>query len=358
MNYRELSRKRRFPGQESDPEKSFEPSYLTLTYADFAAKEEKAHSLLAHCSLCPRRCGADRLRGEQGFCRQGEMSRVAKALPHFGEEPPLSGTRGAGTIFFSGCTLSCLFCQNWQISQQNLGDIINAEELAGLFLSLQAMGCHNVELVSPTPHIASIITALRMASGKGLRLPLVYNTNGFLSDESLDLLNGLIDIYLPDMKYSSSSVSEELSACSNYVEANRASLQEMVRQCGSRLIVDDNGIAVHGILIRLLLLPEELEGAEENLTYTAESLGREIPVSLMSQYSPLHEAHSHSVLQKELSPARRREVVKYALRCGIREIWNQKDDAATLFIPDFLKQNPFGDMNRLTLPMQPYREKR
>lgn len=348
MNYRELSKKQRLSRQEPNPAKSSGPSYLTLTDADFIAKEKKARAVLAHCSLCPRRCGADRLHGEQGFCRQGEMARVAKALPHFGEEPPLSGTRGAGTVFFSGCTLRCLFCQNWQISQHDWGDIIDAEELAGLFIELQAKGCHNVELVSPTPHISSIITALRLASGKGLNLPLVYNTNGFLSAESLDLLNGLIDIYLPDMKYSSSSVSEELSACSTYVEMNRASLQEMVRQCGSRLITDEDGIARRGILIRLLLLPEGLEGAEESLACTAGALGQDIPVSLMSQYSPLYKAAAHSVLQRNLSPARRREVVKYALQCGIREIWNQKDEAAPLFIPDFLQQNPFGDVNRDT----------
>ncbi|MHC9542436.1 MAG: radical SAM protein [Vulcanimicrobiota bacterium] len=358
MNYRELSKKQRFSMQESRRTKSFEPSYLTLTDAGFIAKEKKARAVIAHCSLCPRRCGADRLHGEQGFCRQEEMARVAKALPHFGEEPPLSGTRGAGTVFFSGCTLRCIFCQNWQISQHDLGDIIDAEELAGLFLELQAKGCHNVELVSPTPHITSIITALRIASGKGLNLPLVYNTNGFLSAETLDLLNGLIDIYLPDMKYSSSSVSEELSACSTYVEMNRASLHEMVRQCGNRLIIDENGIARRGILIRLLLLPEGLEGAEESLAYTARAIGQDIPVSLMSQYSPLYKAAAHSALQGNLSPARRREVVKYALRCGIREIWNQKDEAAPLFIPDFLQQNPFGDMNRAEPPKAIETEKR
>ncbi len=358
MKYRDLLRKRRIPGFENSPAKHSEPSYLTLKESDFIAKEEKARAILAHCSLCPRHCGVDRLRGEQGFCRQGLVARVAKALPHFGEEPPISGTRGAGTVFFSGCTLHCLYCQNWQISQHDLGNLIDVEELAGLFLELQERGCHNVELVSPTPHLASIAPALRLARKKGLRLPLVYNTSGFLSPESLELLDGLVDIYLPDIKYSSPGISEELSASSTYVEMNRASLQEMLRQCGGLLITDENGVALHGILIRILLLPEALEGAEESLTYIADTLGPDIPVSLMSQYSPLYRAAEHSLLQKDVSPERRRKVLKYAIQCGINEIWNQKAEAAPLFIPDFQREDPFGDMNREPLSTQPERQRR
>jgi len=347
MNYRDISRKRKARQAWSGP---VEPFYISLAGSELEIREKMARSIMEHCSLCPRRCGVNRLGGERGFCRQGSAAKVAKALPHFGEEPPLSGTKGAGTVFFSGCTLRCIFCQNWQISHREMGEITDADALADIFLELQSKGCHNIELVSPTPHIASFITALRIAGRKGLCLPIVYNTNGYLSAESLSLLDGLVDIYLPDIKYSSPDAAEELSGCRDYVYENRRSLKEMARQCGRLLKTDPCGIAVQGLLIRLLLLPEGLEGAEESLSFVAEELGPDIPVSIMSQYTPLYRALEHRALNSDVSSARRRQVMEYAVGSGIREIWDQHDGSARLFIPDFLQENPFGDMNREAPP--------
>jgi putative pyruvate formate lyase activating enzyme len=348
MNYRDISRKRSARQARSGP---VEPFYISLGSSGLEIREKKARSSMERCSLCPRRCGVNRLGGERGFCMQGGAAKVAKALPHFGEEPPLSGTKGAGTVFFSGCTLRCVFCQNWQISRNDLGETTDADGLADIFLDLQSKGCHNVELVSPTPHIASIITALRIAVRKGLSLPIVYNTNGYLSAESLSLLDGLVDIYLPDIKYSSPYAAEKLSGSRDYVDENRRSLVEMARQCGSNLVTDAAGIAARGVLIRLLLLPEGLEGAEESLSFIAAELGPDIPVSLMSQYTPLYKAADNIRLNREVSPERRRQVMEYALGSGISEIWDQQDGAAGLFIPDFLQENPFGGMNREAPPM-------
>ena len=199
---------------------------------ELRAKTRTAWGLLSSCELCPRNCRVNRLKGEKGFCRQGPRAKVARALPHFGEEPPLSGSRGAGTVFFSGCALRCLYCQNYQISQEGIGEELEAEELARLFLKLQNQGCHNLDLVSPTPHLPFIFSALEIAISQGFCLPIVYNTHGYLSDAALGLLEGMVDIYLPDMKYGDNENASRLSQVEDYVDYNQAAVKQMFEQVG------------------------------------------------------------------------------------------------------------------------------
>ena len=196
----------------------------------------------------------DRLKGEKGFCGQGLKAKVARALPHFGEEPPLSGSRGAGTVFFSGCALRCLYCQNFQISQEGIGEELVPEVLAGIFLDLQNQGCHNLDLVSPTPHLPFILSALEAAVSQGFHLPIVYNTHGYLSETVLDLLEGIVDIYLPDMKYGEDKTAARYSQVEDYPYYNRAAVQQMFRQVGP-LKTNEQGIGFRGLLVRHLVLP-------------------------------------------------------------------------------------------------------
>ena len=263
-----------------------EPSYLHLWETGvFAERAKKIQGLQAPCRLCPRECRVDRLSGETGFCGQGAKARVAKALPHFGEEPPLTGTRGAGTVFFSGCALRCLYCQNFQISQQGLGEEISSENLADTFLDLQERGCHNLDLVSPTPHWPFILEALGLAILRGLRLPIVYNTHGYVSVELLQGLEGIVDLYLPDMKYGAGESAQALSQAPDYVRFNRAAVREMVRQVGG-LKTNSEGLAVRGVLVRHLVLPGDLAGTPEVLQELLE-ISHRIPLSLMSQVPAL-----------------------------------------------------------------------
>ena len=277
-----------------------EPSYLHLWKTEaFSERIEKIRDLLSPCRLCPRECRVDRLAGQTGFCGQGGRARVAKALPHFGEEPPLTGTGGAGTVFFSGCALRCLYCQNYQISQEGLGGEVSAEALADIFLDLQQRGCHNLDLVSPTPHWPFILEALNLAIPRGLRLPIVYNTHGYISIELLRCLEGVVDIYLPDMKYGTDESARTLSQVSDYTRHNRAAVREMVRQVG-RLKMDSQGIAVRGVLVRHLVLPGSLAGTPEVLQELLE-ISHRVPLSLMSQYRPCHLAPEHPSLNRPLT---------------------------------------------------------
>jgi len=316
-------------------------THLALTTGAIAEKVRSARAHLASCALCPRRCGASRLEGRRGFCGQGGTARIARALPHFGEEPPLSGGRGAGTIFFSGCTMRCLFCQNYQISHHGMGDDVSAGELARVMLSLQQRGCHNIELVSPTPHIPFIVEALERAAAEGLFLPIVYNSNGYVTPEALALLDGLVDIYLPDMKFGDDGSSRLLAAAPDYTEHNRAAVREMARQAGA-LLLDEAGIAERGTLVRLLLLPHGLERAEESMRFLPGSAS----LSIMSQYAPLHRAAEIPALLDGVPEGRAQELAALALELGITDLWVQEPGAQALFLPDFRQDNPFGEENR------------
>jgi putative pyruvate formate lyase activating enzyme len=287
----------------------------------------------------------DRLSGQTGFCGQGAHARVARALPHFGEEPPLTGQRGAGTVFFTGCALRCLYCQNHQISQEGLGEEVSPAALADLFLDLQQQGCHNLDLVSPTPHWPAILEALELAVPRGLRLPLVYNTHGYVSTELLQCLEGIVDIYLPDMKYGGDESARLLSQVPDYTRHNRAAVREMYRQVGP-LETDPEGIAFRGLLVRHLILPEGLSGTAGVLQELLEISSR-IPLSLMSQYRPLHRAADQPLLRRPLTGNEYRQALELAEQLGFEEIFAQELASAEIYYPDFQQENPFQTKNKI-----------
>jgi putative pyruvate formate lyase activating enzyme len=318
-----------------------EPSYLK-TWSSGALRERAriAWDLLNSCTLCPRRCRVNRVEGETGLCGQGAKAKVARALPHFGEEPPISGTGGAGTVFFTGCALRCLYCQNYQISQEKMGDALGAEDLAGLFLRLQEQGCHNLDLVSPTPHLPFIFQALEIAIPRGLKIPLVYNTHGYLLKEILDLLDGIVDIYLPDMKYAEEEDSESLSRVDDYPLFNLAAVKQMYHQVGI-LKTDEKGLGVRGLLVRHLVLP----GGRSNSIKVLERLGdlsRRIPISLMAQYRPTYQAFYAPPLHRSLENQEYDAVVAQAEALGFEEIFVQELESASVYHPDFTREDPFA----------------
>jgi putative pyruvate formate lyase activating enzyme len=316
------------------------PTYLNLWETEaFAQRIKQIRDLSASCRLCPRKCGANRRSGQSGFCGQGAKARLARALPHFGEEPPLTGERGAGTVFFTGCALRCLYCQNHQISQEGLGEEVSAAELADLFLELQQQGCHNLDLVSPTPHWPAILEALVLAIPRGLRLPIIYNTHGYVSTELLRCLEGIVDIYLPDMKYGGDESAWTLSQVPDYTRHNRAAVREMYQQVGP-LQTDAEGIAFRGLLVRHLILPEGLSGTAEVLQELLEISPR-VPLSLMSQYRPLHRAGEHPSLRRPLAGDEYRQALELAELLGFEELFTQELESAEVYYPDFRLQNPF-----------------
>ncbi len=258
-----------------------------------AAKLEK-------CDLCPRACGVDRKNGKLGYCGVGSFPKVASINLHHWEEPPISGTGGSGTIFFSGCTLRCIFCQNYPISQMGVGREMSIVELACGMLDLQKRGAHNINLVSPTHQMAAVVSALVKAAEEGLSIPLVYNSSGYESVETLKLLDGIIDIYLPDIKYSDPEIAGKYSGASDYVVRNREALIEMWNQVGP-LRTDDAGIAVRGMMVRHLVLPENLAGSKDCLSFLAGRLGPRVWVSLMNQYFPAHKGPFHPPLDRKIT---------------------------------------------------------
>jgi putative pyruvate formate lyase activating enzyme len=301
---------------------------------------EAAYKLLSPCVVCPRACQVDRLKNELGICRSGLRIKISSVGPHFGEEPPLSGTRGSGTIFFSNCNLRCLFCQNWQISHEGLGSYVTEEELAEKMLELQAMGVHNINLVSPTHFGPQILKALVIAKNQGLCLPIVYNSGGYDSVEMLKLFEGYIDIYLPDIKYSSNENALKFSGVKNYVVFNRAAISEMFRQVGN-LELDKKGMAKRGIIVRHLVLPFDLAGSYESLKFLA-SLSQEIWISLMAQYYPCYKAIGHPLLGRKITPQEYQQVLTWAEEFGLKNLLTQELDSAEMYLPDFQKKKPFN----------------
>lgn len=242
-------------------------------------------SPLSKCVLCPRRCQVNRLEGQKGYCKSSDKVKVFRYGPHFGEEPPISGTKGAGTIFFSHCTLSCLYCQNYKWSQEHLGDEITPSELAKIMDDLRKSGCHNWDLVSPTPYLPMVEKALSIISDSDKKLPIVYNSSGFELLETLDRYHNIIDIALTDLRYSSPALALSASGSSEYVEAARRALYWFCTHLGP-LETDDNGIAISGAICRLLVLPGHPQEAIDNLRWIADNIGPELSVSIMSQYTP------------------------------------------------------------------------
>jgi putative pyruvate formate lyase activating enzyme len=269
------------------------PAYLALHRSgELADRARRAQALLRRCMTCPQNCRVDRTRGELGVCRVGEWVQVASYGPHFGEEAPLVGRGGSGTIFFAGCNLACVFCQNYDISQPARADAeweAPCDRVAEMMLRLQAAGCENINLVSPSHVVPQILAALALATEAGLRLPLVYNSGGYDAAHTLRLLDGVVDIYMPDMKYSDETVGERLSGVGDYVERNRAAVREMHRQVGD-LRLGEHGVATRGLLVRHLVLPDGLAGTVDVARFLADEISRDTYINVMDQYRPAHKA--------------------------------------------------------------------
>ncbi len=282
-----------------------------------------AYARLASCDLCPRNCRVNRLRGETGYCRAGIKPKVAAASVHRGEEPPISGSRGSGTIFFSHCTLRCLFCQNFPISQMGNGEEIHTAGLAARMLKLQLQGAHNINFVTPGHFLPQILAALWLAVPQGFKLPLVWNSSGYEKADVLSLLDGLVDIYLPDMKYAAEEPARNFSSAPGYREINRVAVREMVRQVG-HLKLDQEGIAVKGLIIRHLVLPEGKAGSIETLPWIAENLGHETHIALMNQFFPAHQAIEVSGIHRKITSEEYDEAVAALEEAGLGNGWIQE----------------------------------
>jgi putative pyruvate formate lyase activating enzyme len=294
------------------------PAYLELERSgELARREEALWAMLGACRLCPRECGADRLAGRTGVCSSGGTFKVASYGPHFGEEAPLVGRYGSGTIFFSNCNLLCVYCQNWEINHRGDGEITSHRELARKMLALQARGCHNVNLVTPTHLMPHIVRALRLAIREGLRLPLVYNTGGYDSLEVIRLLGGVVDIYLPDFKYQDAEIAARFSnGAPDYPLHAAAVIAEMHRQVGALDL--EGGVAVRGLLIRHLVLPGNLAGTDRFVKWVVEELGPDTAVNLMAQYRPMHRAREYPPLDRALTREEWAEALRWAGEAGLR----------------------------------------
>lgn len=292
-----------------------EPSYLKLSKKELAKRAEKAWRLLNPCRVCPRKCGVNRLQDSSGFCRMGVKPKISSYHAHFGEEACLVGTHGSGTIFFSSCNLACVYCQNFEISQLRFGSEVEIEDLAKMMISLQNQGCHNINLVSPTIWVPQILKALVIAVEKGLKVPLVYNTGGYDSVETLKILDGIVDIYMPDMKYSNAKIAKKYSLVDNYWEVNKKALAEMYRQVGD-LVIGEDGIAQKGLLIRHLVLPEGLAGTKKVMKFIA-SLSKNSYVNIMDQYYPCNKAEQYPEINRRITPEEFKEAIEIAKKQGL-----------------------------------------
>ncbi len=298
---------------------SYLPSYLRLSRKDLTGKIMKASEMLKHCTLCPRNCNVDRVSGERGFCRTGDRPFVSSWNAHFGEEAPLTGSRGSGTIFFTHCNLGCLFCQNWTISHGDEGQEMSFEALADIMITLQNYGCHNINFVTPTHQVPMILASLVIAIDKGLKIPLVYNCGGYESLETIRLLDGIIDIYMPDFKYADPETAKEFSKAEDYPSVAKSAVKEMHRQVGD-LVIDDKGVAHKGLLVRHLVLPEGLAGTEEIVKFLVNEISPDTYTNIMAQYYPCYKAHEHPPLDRRLTGEEFRKAVKTAKDAGLKRL--------------------------------------
>ncbi len=298
---------------------SFLPAYLRLAPAELEARAAQAVARLEKCDLCPRACGVNRLADERGVCKTGRRARVSSYGPHFGEETPLRGWNGSGTVFFARCNLHCQFCQNYTISQEDAGHEATPEELAAIMLHLQQAGCHNINLVSPSHVVAQILEAVALAARGGLRLPLVYNTGGYDALTALTLLDGVVDIYMPDMKYASSALGRKYSLVRDYVSVNRAAVKEMHHQVGD-LQLDEHGLALRGLLVRLLVLPHNLAGTRQTVRFLAEEISPNTYLNLMAQYHPSYRAMRFPELSRCLTAKEYEAAVGMARQAGLTRL--------------------------------------
>jgi len=315
------------------------PGYLNLHREGTLQKTaDTLTGILKSCVLCARRCRVDRTAGERGFCNLGDLPMVDSALAHHGEEPVLSGSGGAGTVFFSSCNMRCIYCQNWQISHGAVGEEMGFEDLSRIMRDLQDRGCHNIDAVTPTPHLPGLIGALPDACEKGLSIPLVYNCGGYENRDIIRLLDGIVDIYLPDFKYGNDKDARAFSGADGYVSHAAAALREMVRQVGDCLEVAD-GIATRGVIIRHLVLPGRVEGSLEVLKIIR-GISTSLSLSIMSQYTPVRAVAGHPLLGRRVTGEEYEAVVNGALDMGFGNLFVQGVSDRHL-TPDFDRENPF-----------------
>ena len=304
--------------------RDFEAAYLSTHRAGlFPEKIEKAFALLESCTLCPRACRVNRLKGELGTCRAGYLPEVSSYSPHFGEERPLVGLRGSGTIFLTHCNLRCSFCQNYSISHRGEGEGVSFERLARMMLELQDVGCHNINFVTPTFYVPQILKALPAAIGLGLKVPLVYNSSGYDSVIALKLLDGIIDIYMPDFKFARSGPAREYCEAADYPDVARSAIKEMHRQVGD-LVLDKRGIARRGLLVRHLVLPEGLAGTDEVVRFLAAEISPNTYVNIMDQYFPCGEIRPRSPLGRRITGEEFEEALELARAAGLTRLDNRK----------------------------------
>ena len=310
------------PKTSTTKELNFEPAYLAHhRTGELKKRADTLWNIMEECRLCPRECGINRLNGESGFCRApGAKLVVSSFNPHFGEERPLVGQGGSGTIFLTHCNLRCVFCQNWEISHLGRGNYSSVYELASMMLKLQKIGCHNINLVTPTHYSAAIVKALDIAAAKGLHLPVVYNTSGYERLEILKLLDGIVDIYLPDFKYWDKAMAAKYSAgAEHYPELTRAAVWEMHRQVGIAKPAS-NGIIQRGLMIRHLVMPNDTSGSEKLMEWIAESLPKDTYVNIMAQYRPVYKAYDYPEISRRISTKEYEKVVNRAMEIGLTNL--------------------------------------
>lgn len=294
------------------------PSYLALLEnGELKNRVAKLKEMLSNCVLCPHQCQVNRLKGEKGYCRTLTNSIVSGASPHFGEEKELVGKYGSGTIFFSHCNMKCVFCQNYEISFCGEGEELEASQLADTMIYLQNKGCHNINLVSPGHIIPQIVEAIWLAAKAGLTLPIVYNTNGYDLTDTLKLLDGIIDIYMPDIKLADNTKGYKYLGVKNYFSIAKAAIKEMYNQVGN-LKTDRDNIAYQGLLIRHLVMPENLADSDKIMQFTATEISKDCYINIMSQYYPAHEAGKYKELDREISRNEYRAVIQSASDAGLR----------------------------------------
>ena len=329
------------------------PGYIgLLETGELQDRVDRLYAMLSACTVCPRNCGNDRLAGVLASCASAERPIVSAYAPHFGEEPTLSGTRGAGNIFFGNCNLRCVYCQNYQISQDypvQKQNEVSVERLAEMALELQERGCHNVGFVSPTHFAPQMAKAVLLAARGGLRLPIVYNTNAYDSVEVLRLLEGIVDVYLPDFKYADSSAGSLYSKVPDYAERARDALLEMFRQKGSRLEIGEDGLLKSGLLVRVLVLPNGVAGVSESLSWIAETLSPKVAISLMAQYYPVHRAatgEKYAALNRGITAQEWSQALAALERYGLDTGFQQElETASKYYRPDFRdRSTPFKDI--------------
>ncbi|MDQ2978778.1 MAG: radical SAM protein [Acidobacteriota bacterium] len=329
------------------------PGYLDLlSSGELERRVDRLYGLLSACTVCPRDCGNDRLAGVLASCASGAHPVVSSYTPHFGEEPGLSGTKGAGNVFFGNCNLRCVYCQNWQISQEWAAQRTNevtVERLAEMLLELQARGCHNIGFVSPTHYAPQMAKAIWLAALRGLELPIVYNTNAYDSVEVLRLLEGIVDVYLPDLKYADDAAGSLFSKVPEYPRRAREAIAEMYRQKGSRLVVGEDGLLKSGLLVRLLVLPNGAAGIADSLSWIAEALSPRVAVSLMSQYYAIHRAANdpkYAALSRSITAGEWEEALASLESNGLENGYQQELESANKYYrPDFRdRDTPFRDI--------------